>query len=49
MQDGSNQTLDYYALVETILIKDNLFEKIRNFILELIEEERQRNAVEIKK
>ena len=49
MQDGSIQTLDYYALVESVLIKDNLFEKMRAFILELIEEERQRNAVEIKK
>ena len=49
MQDDSIQTMDYYALVESLLIKDNLFEKIRTFILELIEEERQRNAVEIKK
>ena len=48
-QDGAIQTEDISAIVEALLIKDNLFEKIKCFILELVEEERQRNAIEIKK
>ena len=47
--DGQIQTEDNSAIVEAILIKDNLFEKIKCFIFEMIQEERQRNAIEIKK